>query len=402
MRGYNCLAVWALSACTHVFANPIALPAPDPRMGASSCTIEPLIPDTWEKLHMDEWLKNYVVSLGNITHEEINIQAFSESLGAPNFFCGIDRFCFAGQPCIPVKLPAWYALAAIQTWNNYMNSIYTAISYSSTIIMKVLPRVVQDLYNDPRDGVTRIQELAILLNMIVAIIPVTGRRGAINDFSNSGLGGFVRRIISTPAPADEFVTWSDLSIIIATMAQDYERFILQTFQDVINTPIGAPGGVNSILSGGGFLGLSPRITADDFEYDTKLQRNIFEAVTLYSITLALRAQHIFLQVTYSEKSKAKNCHDLNKIGAAGMCVEREGGWTGYVLLQSEDGELTPPKKVAEKLIGDYGLTKERIFLDTVKCYVDNGRKQVPDPFVHTVVVNATTPCIFYMEVREST
>ncbi|CAG8976983.1 hypothetical protein HYALB_00009777 [Hymenoscyphus albidus] len=392
MRGYNCLAVWALSACTHVFANPIALPAPDPRMGTSSCTIEPLIPDTRKKLHMDKWLKNYVVSLGNITHEEINIQAFSESLGAPNFFCGLDRFCFAGQPCIPVKLPAWYALAAIQTWNNYMNSINTA----------VLPRVVQDLYNDPRDGVTRIQELAILLNMIAAIIPATGHWGDINDYSNSGLGVFVRRIIQTPAPADEFVTWSDLSITIATMAQDYDRFILQTFQDVINTPIGAPGGINSILSGGGFLGLSSRITEADFEYHTKLQDNIFEAVTLYSITLALRAQQIFLQVTYSEKSKAKNCHDLNKIGAAGMCVQRNGGWTGYVILQSEDGKLTRPKKIAEKLISAYGLTKERIFLDTVKCFVDNGGKQVPDPFVRTAVVNATTPCIFYMEVREST
>ncbi|EXK76077.1 hypothetical protein FOQG_19165 [Fusarium oxysporum f. sp. raphani 54005] len=93
----------ALWAC-HVSA----IPLPQSGTGADSCDSEPLTEDTWISLNIDQFLTDWTP---NVTQAETNnVQALADSFGSPNFFCGIDQFCNAGQPCLPVKLPAWYAL----------------------------------------------------------------------------------------------------------------------------------------------------------------------------------------------------------------------------------------------------------------------------------------------------
>lgn len=86
-----------------------ASPAPLPQgtgTGADSCASEALDPATWTKLKIDDFLataaKNYTKTKTN------NVQSLAASFGAPNFFCGLDNFCNAGQPCLPIQLPAWY------------------------------------------------------------------------------------------------------------------------------------------------------------------------------------------------------------------------------------------------------------------------------------------------------
>lgn len=86
----------------------MASPMPRPQgtgSGADSCPSEPLAPKTWTDLKIDDFLaeaaKNYTRTKTN------NIQSLADSFGAPNFFCGLDSFCNAGQPCLPIDLPAW-------------------------------------------------------------------------------------------------------------------------------------------------------------------------------------------------------------------------------------------------------------------------------------------------------
>ena len=86
-------------------ASPMALPQ-GTGTGADSCPTSSLEPKTWTDLRIDDFLasaaKNYTRTTSN------NVQSLAASFGAPNFFCGLDKFCNAGQPCLPIQPPAWY------------------------------------------------------------------------------------------------------------------------------------------------------------------------------------------------------------------------------------------------------------------------------------------------------
>jgi hypothetical protein len=99
-------------------ASPLALPQ-GTGSGADSCPAKPLEPQTWTDLKIDDFLtsaaKNYIRTLTN------NIQSLAASFGAPNFFCGLDKFCNAGQPCLPIQLLAWYVTSLrtlVARWNS--------------------------------------------------------------------------------------------------------------------------------------------------------------------------------------------------------------------------------------------------------------------------------------------
>jgi hypothetical protein len=89
----------------HTLASPVALPQ-GTGAGADSCAADPLEQKTWTDLKIDEFLataaKTYPRTKSN------NVQSLAASFGAPNYFCGLEQSCNAGQPCLPIQLPAWY------------------------------------------------------------------------------------------------------------------------------------------------------------------------------------------------------------------------------------------------------------------------------------------------------
>ena len=100
---YHTLCFFGIASLT------LSSPTPFPQgtgAGADSCASEALDPATWTNLKIDDFLveaaKYYTRTKTN------NVQSLANSFGAPNFFCGLDNFCNAGQPCLPIKLPAWY------------------------------------------------------------------------------------------------------------------------------------------------------------------------------------------------------------------------------------------------------------------------------------------------------
>jgi hypothetical protein len=52
---------------------------------ASSCTADPLTPDTWKKLDVDTFLANWAAVNVTVT-EYNNVQSLAVSFGYPNFF----------------------------------------------------------------------------------------------------------------------------------------------------------------------------------------------------------------------------------------------------------------------------------------------------------------------------
>ncbi|KAH7009535.1 hypothetical protein EDB80DRAFT_868071 [Ilyonectria destructans] len=121
----------------------------DTGTSADSDAVDALNANTWTTLNIDQFLQDWVAA--NLTAADSNnVQALSHSFGAPNFFCSIDSFYNAGQPCLPVDplLDTSEVVRSIQNWNSYMNSVNTAINFASSIMPLYLPGVVSDLYHD--------------------------------------------------------------------------------------------------------------------------------------------------------------------------------------------------------------------------------------------------------------
>ncbi|EFP89514.1 uncharacterized protein PGTG_15663 [Puccinia graminis f. sp. tritici CRL 75-36-700-3] len=68
-----------------------------------------------------------------------------------NFDCGIDKLCYAGQLCSPVKGKDWYVLVAAQEWNSYMNVVYQAVGFAMTMMQGIIPSMIKDFFPDEHD-----------------------------------------------------------------------------------------------------------------------------------------------------------------------------------------------------------------------------------------------------------
>ncbi|KAE9379197.1 hypothetical protein N431DRAFT_460482 [Stipitochalara longipes BDJ] len=147
-------------------ASPVAVLA---TAGASSCVTEDLASATWITLGIDAFLKNWSAE-NVIVKSANNIESLAASFGDPNSFCGLDDFCNAGQPCLPITLPAWYAMVAIQNWNNYIKSLNSAITFASSIIDLTPPGIVGDFYPDPSDNTTPLQTTEKAFTTVLGLV----------------------------------------------------------------------------------------------------------------------------------------------------------------------------------------------------------------------------------------
>jgi hypothetical protein len=78
----------------HTLASPLAL-LQGTSTGADSCAAAPLEQKTWTDLKIDHFLTTTAKTYKRT--KENNVQSLAASFGAPNFFCGLDKACNAGQ-----------------------------------------------------------------------------------------------------------------------------------------------------------------------------------------------------------------------------------------------------------------------------------------------------------------
>ncbi|KAF9778787.1 hypothetical protein IL306_003263 [Fusarium sp. DS 682] len=351
--------------------------------GAKSCDTEPLSQQTWTTLNIDKYLNDWTP---NVTAASTNnVQALADSFGAPNFFCGLDQFCNAGQPCVPVEPPGWYALLAIQNWNNYMNSLNTAISFASNIISLKLPEIVSDLYPDPKDNVTPMQRFARAITSTMGVIPLTGGIDIVKDTFTASVN-YVLTVVKAPT-TDKFMQWSNVASSLGGVVQDYQAALSDSIKKIIDTQVAEAGGIYEQLQGGRFLGISQNFT------QSALQKQMIDSFTLYSIGLALQAQKIFVLRMTNIKYK----HDDSS--ASYYVDASDGTFTQYSLMQADGNDnAIVMLEIGEKLSNKYSLPKERWLIDVIKCWEGNDKKQLADGFGDFLPIDPATPCLLNMNV----
>ncbi|KAI9047219.1 hypothetical protein LZ554_008673 [Drepanopeziza brunnea f. sp. 'monogermtubi'] len=367
-------------AATPIIATPLALPQ-GTGTGADSCPSDPLSKETWMSLKLDDFLldtaKNLTVAPTN------NVQAVADYYGAPNFFCGLDNFCNAGQPCLPVEIPAWYVMVAMQNWNNYMNSLNTAIGFATSIISMTVPGIIRDFWPRPVDNVTPFVAMSKMITTALGMVPLTGAvkhpvSGSINQAT---------RMIRPPTGANLFMEWSNIAKSLATALTDWQASVSTAIKTTLDAKVDEPDvGIFNVIKGGEFLGLSQNFTQSD------LQAGIIDSLTVYTISLVLQAQLIFVYRVATPKCKETN--------SAMLCVPDGNGKFGlYWLLQPTGGGASVSADyVMDTLINKYGFTKQEVLVGVTGCFDNNGKRQLADPFGDQLPLDPKTQCLFNLQV----
>ncbi|KAH6692692.1 hypothetical protein F5X68DRAFT_229045 [Plectosphaerella plurivora] len=367
----------------------LASPLPQ-ATGNDECKTEALNLDTWQKLGIEDYLTEWTTY--NLSKVDSNaVQNLAASFGAPNFFCGLDSFCNAGQPCSPVKLPQWYALVAIQNWNSYMNQLYTALIATSNILSLKLPTIVSDLNPKPRDDITPLKTMTRVFAGALSIIPFTG---AVSTAAGviSSTSSFISTNLQAPTPPDDFLQWSNIANSMGTMVQAWQGSLSDSIQNTIDAQANVTGGIYQIVRDGKFLGAHRNVT------QAELQDNILRSMELYTIGLILQSRGVFLY-----KSRPISDNQCKEYGSHYLCVDEGNGVQRQYILLKRDKEdnATSQSDLVDKLVDTYKLTREQILRDPAECFTEVKNEQGAYPFGDVLPVDPTTKCIFNLNVCES-
>ncbi|KNZ53599.1 hypothetical protein VP01_3191g2 [Puccinia sorghi] len=186
-----------------IFSQSLGLTEPSHQESSSPHLVRRLLTpaQTWVDLGIDEYIQNYPNA------DKLTIQEFAAELNMPNFFCGIGMQCSAGQLCHPAAGVNWLILYAIQEWNAYMNSFYTAIEdaislmrdASADIASDFIPRVLPDkgLYGWSVATVV-VGILATFTGLIIpAVLPENAMQMVV-DATKIGVGAGLVGAVSIP------------------------------------------------------------------------------------------------------------------------------------------------------------------------------------------------------------
>lgn len=131
------------------------------------------------------------------------------------------------------------AALAIQNYNNYMNSLNTAVTFASSIISLKLGEVVADVYPDPKDDITPLKNIGSMVSSVLDVISFTGAVASTVTAVNGGLGFALRRA-TPPTPPDRFVAWTNLGQTMSDVLSDFQRFISDSLDRSLNAVVDDP------------------------------------------------------------------------------------------------------------------------------------------------------------------
>ncbi|KAL0936862.1 uncharacterized protein CTRU02_209078 [Colletotrichum truncatum] len=346
----------------------------------TSCGEEQLSNETWIKNDIDAFLAN--ASQHYTQYPTNNVQALAAYLGAPNFYCGVNEWCNAGQPCTPVGLPGWYVLMGMQSWNNYINNLNLAVTYSATIIGLKLPKLVDDLWPKKRDGVTPLKMILAWVNGLLNAFPTTAVFGATAGGVASAVQGnnIIASGMMIPPGADgQYVRWSDLANQMGSKIDEYKRAIGAYAQKIIDAPINeTQWGINKALQGGAFLTRDRNVTQDDFD------NWMYRTISVNAMGLLMQAQNVYIIRTFNKT----DCDDSDP---AFLCrLEPNNKWTEWRFQRKGSEDNVPENRLAKKLVETYGLTKEQILKGPTDCFDSHDYEQLTNPW-ETVSAKGISP-----------
>ncbi|KAK2006622.1 hypothetical protein LZ32DRAFT_641753 [Colletotrichum eremochloae] len=335
-----------------------------------SCKPDLLTNVTWMSHDIDGFLANASAQYTQLSYD--NVQALASWLGAPNFYCGVNTWCSAGQPCSPVGLPGWYVLMAIQSWNQYVNNLESAVLYTASILGLKLGKLVNDIWPQPKDNVTPVKTAMAWINGLLNAFPTTAVIGAGAGIltNNIQAGNIIAGgMMFAPSAGDPYLHWSEVGAQVGSMIDGYKKAIGVYSKSVIDAPIGDPKwGINKVLSGGKFLSRNVNVTQDDFD------SWMYKSVEINAIGLIMQAQNSYIIRTF-------NRTDCVEKSDAYLCEQQpNGAWTEWRLHKVDSDDWVPEYRLATKLLQSYGFTKERLFKGPSQCFDSHDFEQLTNPW----------------------
>lgn len=172
-----------------------------------------------------------------------------------------------------------------------------------------MPEVIKDFWPKPADNVTPLKELNAIVTFGLSVVPFTGSLAKVSSIA-TGVTGLLTSRMTPPAAPDLFVKWSEVGVSLAAAAKDYQSAISTSLQNTLDAKIDDKDkGINSLLTGGQFLGVAQNFTQAD------MQAKISTNMKLRAMALALQAQKAFIY-----RNKVDGTYD-------GNCVLRIGDET---------------------------------------------------------------------------
>jgi hypothetical protein len=267
-----------------------------------------------------------------------------------------------------------------------MNSLNTALAFASSILSLQLGEIVTDVYPNPADNITPLKNIGSIFGAVLGVVPFTGPVATVVGAVNGGLS-FVLGRVKPPAPADKFLAWSNVAASMGDVVQEYQGIVSNSIKSILDAEIDEPtNGINTILKGGAFLGLSQNFTQTD------LQKVVVDSITMNAIGMALQAQKIFITRFFNRKSC--NPDDV----ANELCKQNDGSdtftiWT--MLKRDSDDNAQPQTDIAKVLLEKYGMTKEQMLKGPTDCFDTNGKKQLTNAFdAGGLPSDAKAPCVY--------
>ncbi|CAH7686048.1 hypothetical protein BY996DRAFT_4579052 [Phakopsora pachyrhizi] len=349
----------------------------------SGCDPLPLTQETWNFLNMTDYLAEYPGG------HNLSVKEYAAKLEVKNFKCGISQWCNAGQMCYPAKDLNWYALFAIQEWNERMNVFYMAIGYAITLIRSSLLSLISSLFPQPNNLKLFSQKVhfamggsiaGLIATTLLMIPPWLG----LPSVTISWLAGITMIIAGGAtftsafanfhdAPVDAFSAWSEIVYQITACQEKFQEKIQNETQTVLNSGISSPGGIGSIIRDGTFLDIKKFVSAEQIE------ANLRKETMRRSLSVMLKSMNAFVTVG------SDPCTGRGKNGA----------WVGNDVLSycSPNGTMfnvltTSPKSHhshqdipnAKVLEPQFGITAEYITQNSFECHQNRTKITEAPPF----------------------
>lgn len=273
-----------------------------------------------------------------------------------------------------------YALVAVQNYNSYMNSLNTAISFAASIMSLEIPAVVADFWPEPTDDVTPIKDMVSLVTSALSAVPFTGALATVNTVSGV-VANFLTNQMKPPERPNLFVKWSDIGVSIATAVKDYQSTVANSLRTTLDAEIDNPtSGINSILAGGGFLGVAQNFT------ETDMQKKVADSMKLRSIALLLQGQKAYI---YRSTNPAGTCSNGDQ--PYRLCTSATDRPNAFALRMGDDTQFD----IANLMITKYGISKETFLQGPSDCFDEHG-VQLFTPEI--LPIDASAKCIFNLPV----
>lgn len=271
----------------------------------------------------------------------------------------------------------------------------TAISFASSIIAQTLPGIVSDIYKDPKDDVTPLLAIVKVITTVAGVVPFADKIASLTQSTLLTGVTYSTSLVKPPAPVNKFLAWSDVSGSIADVIKEYQASISTALQTVVDAKVGDKGGINEQLSGGRFLGVNQNFT------QAELQAKMIDSFKVYSIGLALQAQKIFVTRAVNVEGP---CDEGDLGAASSLCVDHGNGLiTRHILVQTDRHDNQQPQDdIAQTLFDKYSFTKEFMLANPAKCYDQNNKKPLADPFNSSLPLDPQSLCLFNLAVCDNT